>query len=399
MEPLYFAFPDGALHYVCAECTAHCCRGHGFGGSLGRETGRILALHPELGHLAVVRRGDLINLANSAGGCHFLDRDNLCRIEKDHGRPAKPTICRLFPFNFFSLIGRTVVVAPHFLCPLRVQAPPRPGEVEGTHAALEPVLRESGLVSEAYVRLSMAPARLHPSQRARSVVAREMAFRDACGAALGGGAFSLVLRDAASDPERLQGNIARAAALWGLPSPAGSAARDDIDDVLLAVALALRLELLRLSADGILLALALGELLVRRVAALRAYPPTPQDVRDTVGWVLPALHLLACADLPLATSARSRRKVPPFGDPAMVFAGHRLLRGVEAGGGILDLLEDAMARLESPADRTAFLVEMGTLVGPSFRRPGRPERHDAGAPQRRSPGAAGPRGSMVKPTG
>lgn len=371
MAPIYFAFPDGALHYVCAECTAICCRGHGFAGSLAREMGRLLALHPELAHVTIARRGDVLRVSNAATGCHFLDGDNLCRIEKEHGRALKPGVCVLFPFNALALIGRTVVVAPQVLCPLRVQAPARPGEVEGTHARLEPLLRESGLASEAQLRMSMAPARLHPSEGARSVVARETAFRDSCGGALGVGTFAECLRGAAEDPARLDRNISRGAALLGLPVPAAATARDPTDDVLLATAPALRLELLRLSAEGMLLALALGELLVRRVHGLRPLPPTPQDVRDTIDSVLPALHLLGCADVPVATSARRRSKVPPFGDPALVFAGYRVLRGVEAGGVVLDVLEDGMARLSSVADRTAFLVEMGTLIGPSFRRSGR----------------------------
>ena len=29
---IFFAFPDGVFHHVCAECTALCCRGQGFAG-------------------------------------------------------------------------------------------------------------------------------------------------------------------------------------------------------------------------------------------------------------------------------------------------------------------------------------------------------------------------------
>lgn len=377
MGPLYFAFPDGVFHYVCAECTALCCRGHGFAGSLGREMGRLLTLHPELASAVVERRGEIVRVATATSGCHFLDGDDLCRIEKEHGRAAKPGVCMLFPFNSFSLIGRTVVVSPHFLCPLRLQIPARPGEVEGTHARLEPLVRESALASEAHLKLSMTSARLHPSEGVRSVLAREVAFRDRCGAAIGAGSFAACLRDAAADPERLDRNTARAATLLGLSDPSGPAARDRTDDVLLAMAPALRLHFLRLPAEGILLALALAELAVRRVHALRPATPTPQDVRDIVGSVLPALHLLGCADVPVETSQRTRPKVPPFGDAAMVFAGYRVLRGVSGGDGILDLLEAAMARLSSVADRSAFLVEMGTLIGPALRRPRRKAAHDA----------------------
>lgn len=367
MAPLYFAFPDGVFHYVCAECTALCCRGQGFAGSLGREMGRLLTLYPKLGNAVVGRRGEILHVATPMGRCHFLDGDDLCRIEKEHGRASKPGICMLFPFNSFSLIGRTVVVSPHFLCPLRVQVPPRPGDVEGTHASLEPLVRESGLVSDAHVKMSMKAARLHPSEGARSVLAREIAFRDRCGAAIGVGSFAECVRAAASDPAMLDQRIARAAALLGLVVPAGPVERDGTDDILLAIAPTVRLNFLRLPAVGILLSLALAELLVRRVTTLSPAAPTPQGVFGIVGSVMPALHLLGCSDVPVETSQRGRPKAPPFGDPAMVFAGYRVLRGVARHDGILDALEAGMARLSSVADRSAFLIEMGTMIGPSLK--------------------------------
>ncbi len=367
MAPLYFAFPDGVFHYVCAECTALCCRGQGFAGSLGREMGRLLTLYPKLGNAVVGRRGEILHVATPMGRCHFLDGDDLCRIEKEHGRASKPGVCMLFPFNSFSLIGRTVVVSPHFLCPLRVQVPPRPGDVEGTHATLEPLVRESGLVSDAHVKMSMKAARLHPSEGARSVLAREITFRDRCGAAIGVGSFAECVRAAASDPAMLDQQIARAAALLGLVVPAGPVKRDGTDDILLAIAPTVRTSFLRLPADGILLSLALAELLVRRVTTLSPGASTPQGVFGIVGSVMPALHLLGCADVPVVTSQRGRPKAPPFGDPAMVFAGYQVLRGVARHDGILDALEAGMARLSSVADRSAFLIEMGTMIGPSLK--------------------------------
>lgn len=367
MVPLYFAFPDGVLHYVCAECTALCCRGQGFAGSLGREMAHLVKLYPNLESAIVERRGDVLTVATPAGRCHFLDGDNLCRIEKEHGRSLKPGVCVLFPFNSFSLVGKTLVVAPHFLCPVRLQVPPRPGEVEGTHARLEAAVRESGMAGDAYLKVAVKPARLHPSEPARSVLAREIAFRDRCGAAIGVGTFRDTVLDAAADAGRLEERIARGAALLGLDVPEGRAGRDGTDDILLAVAPSLRLGFLRLSAEGILLAMALAELVVRRLTPLASAPPTPQGVFDTVQTALPALHLLGCAGGPVSASQRGRPKAPPFGDPAMVFAGYRVLRAVSGEADILDVLEAGMARLASVADRSAFLAEMGTLIGPSFR--------------------------------
>jgi len=375
---LYFSFPDGVFHYVCAECTALCCKGYGFAGSLEREMGRLLTLYPELSSAALERRGDILSFGTPAGGCHFLDSDNLCRIEKEHGRALKPGVCTLFPFNVFSLIGKTVVVSPHFLCPLRIHVPARPGAVEGTHALLEPLLRESGFVSDDQTKVGIRPARLHPSEGVRSVLARETSFRDRCGAALGSRSFSRCLRDASADAAKLDRLVTRSAALLGLDAPPAGEARDGIDDTLLAVAPTVRLSLLRLPAQGILLALALAELVVRRVTALAPAPPTPQTVINVISSALPALHLLGCAEVPVTTSRRGRPKSPPFGDPAMVFAGYLVLKGAGGDRDVLDVLEAGMQRIESVADRTAFLVEMGGVIGPSLKR-GRGSRVGASA--------------------
>ena len=172
--PLYFAFPDGAYHYVCAECTALCCRGQGFAGSLQREMRQLLTIYPALGSAATSRQGDIITFATPSGRCHFLDGDNLCRIEKEHGKALKPGVCGLFPFNVFTRIGDVVAISPHFMCPLRLQIPARPGRVEGTHARIETAVRESALLDRAYVEAHMVPSRLHPALDADSVLEREI---------------------------------------------------------------------------------------------------------------------------------------------------------------------------------------------------------------------------------
>ena len=126
---LFFAFVDGAYDYVCAECTALCCKGHGFGGSLKRKCVRSSSAYPQLETMALSRNGDQITFATTAGGCIMLDTDNFCRIEKELGKDKKPNICNLFPFNSFTQVGKTIVVLPHFLCPLRasVAGPARTG--------------------------------------------------------------------------------------------------------------------------------------------------------------------------------------------------------------------------------------------------------------------------------
>jgi hypothetical protein len=363
--PLYFAFPDGVFHYACAECTALCCRGQGFAGNLGREMGQLLEIYPELKSMAVGRRGELVSFATPAGRCHFLDGDDRCRIEKQLGKSLKPGVCSLFPFNSFTRIGRTVAIRPHFMCPLRLQVPARPGHVEGTHALLEPATRESALLEPGYVDAYIPPERLHPSETAASVLAREKAFCGLCSRSLGHGTFREVLFSASADPLQLQAHATRAARLLGLDVPSKAASRDDLDDLLLALAPSLRLYLLRLSGEGILRALALSEVVLRRVAPLTQGALTPQGAHQTITAVLPALHLLACADEPVDIPRRAGKHVPPFGDAEMIFAGHVILSSGESAGGITDLLESAMAPIADVADRTALLVELGGMIGPT----------------------------------
>jgi Fe-S-cluster containining protein len=93
------AFPDGVFDYVCAECNALCCRGHGFAGSIEQEVGQLFTLYPELESTVTERRADIVSFANVDVGCQLLDGDKLCRIEKEHGYDLKPGVCRTFLFN------------------------------------------------------------------------------------------------------------------------------------------------------------------------------------------------------------------------------------------------------------------------------------------------------------
>src|SRR5688500_13052982 len=217
--PLFIAFPDGVYDYVCAECTALCCRGHGFGGSLRREMGTLLRLYPRLGLSAASRTGDIVRFHTAPTGCFFLDADHRCRIEKEHGRALKPGVCGLFPFNRFTRIGQVVAVSPHFLCPLRLHVPARPGQVAGTPALVVGAVRDSGLLDEANLDLHAPP--VVKGRDARSVLKRETAFRDLCTRSLGRRRFSDTLREASGDPRALSSFVARAASLTLLDSGAG----------------------------------------------------------------------------------------------------------------------------------------------------------------------------------
>lgn len=78
---LFFAFPDGVYDYRCAECTALCCKGHGFGGSLDREMRSLFVRYPQLESMAHSRNGDQMAFVTTASGCVMLDADNFCRCK------------------------------------------------------------------------------------------------------------------------------------------------------------------------------------------------------------------------------------------------------------------------------------------------------------------------------
>jgi hypothetical protein len=355
MPPIHFAFPDGVFDYVCAECDALCCRGQGFGGSLRREMGTLLTLYPSLQTMAIRRRGDVVYFATFRQGCQFLE-DRFCRIEREHGKALKPGVCTLFPFNAFSRVGGFLVVAPHFICPLRLRAPAGSTPVAGTHAAIEAAIAETGLIDEQTWRQTVEPSPLVQRTEADAVLGREARFRDRCRDAIGRDTFRAVLESASSNGGRLRELAHRAATALGLAAGPPDASADAIDDVLLAVSASFRLRLLDLPDESILLALAAGESLVRGAAAAGLTPPTPQSAFTHLAAMAPALRLLARTRL---LEDIQRVKTPRFGNPDMIGAARVLLAGLFAGQSGLAATEAAVTELPSPSDRVALLVEMG----------------------------------------
>src|SRR5262245_35334676 len=193
--PIFFAFPDGALDYVCAECTALCCRGQGFAGSLKREMSFLFRTYPPLAAMVTARESSVVTCSTPAGRCYFLRSDNLCQIEVENGQKYKPGVCLLFPFNDFYRIGKTVVVAPHYLCPLRLRLPVEPGRAEGTHAKIEAMVRETELLDPQFIRRFVTDVTLPAGVGERSALRRETEFRDRCTSALGHDRFRDVLDD------------------------------------------------------------------------------------------------------------------------------------------------------------------------------------------------------------
>src|SRR5262245_34548336 len=353
--PIFFAFPDGVLQYVCAECTALCCRGQGFAGSLKREMGFLFETYPPLAGMVVERERNVVTCSTPSGKCFFLRQDGLCQIEVEHGRSRKPGVCLIFPFNDFYRIGTTVAVAPHFLCPLRLKLPSRPGEVEGTHARIEETIRDTDFLEPEYVRDYIGDANIPLGETPTKVIDREISFRDRCGAGLGSRRFEDLLKDTSAKPAKLASFQQRVIQLmrWApLPSTAN---RDDTDDILLALASALRLELLDRSSEGILRFLSLTESFTRRAFSMGQTLPTLQGVHGIVEDMRPMLSLLAWGDeAPMLK--KTHLKSPEFGDPNLVSAAQTFLNLMPTKG-VLPALEKAGKRLDTAADRTALVQQ------------------------------------------
>ena len=356
---LFFAFVDGAYDYVCAECTALCCKGHGLGGNLERELRPLFARYPQLESMALSRTGGQITFASTASGCVLLDADNFCRIEKELGKDKKPNICNLFPFNAFSKIGNTIAVMPHFLCPLRAVVPAAPGEVQGTHAFIERELQKSSLLDKAYVKSFVTPARLHPSLDETAAIERERHFRDRCASALGIDKFSDVLMSASADASALSAFLARTQHLLGYEK-ASSGARDAIDDLLLAFASPYRISLADLSNEGVLRALGVAELIVRRAWTGAKVTPSLQGVANTVAQLSPIQTLLADGDERF-DFGRVTKKTFAFGDAELTFAAFVATQNsIEKG--VLGALEEAIPETMSVADRSVLLMRLGSQM-------------------------------------
>ena len=360
--PLYFAFPDGVYHYVCAECTALCCKGDGFGGSLKREVRSLFVLYPQLESMTVARHGDTVTFANAKGACQFLDADNRCRIEKEHGKALKPTVCSLFPFNSFSRIGKTLTVSPHFLCPLHLSLPASPGEVEGTHATLEAGLRDTEVLSKEYLSTMVSPLLLHPSIDAVTAVDQEKKFRDLCALSLGRQSFPDTLRASSEDGAALDEFVARVARLMKIEVPARSRPHDELDDLMLAIAPPYRLSMLILTSEQILRALAVAELTLRLGSTLSTLPLSLQGVMRMASSFAQSQRLLAYGDEPFDFAKPISKKDLAFGDAQLTFAAYVFQRRSAGPAGVLGALEEVIKPEMPMSDRSVLFQRLGNLV-------------------------------------
>lgn len=347
MPQFYFAFPDRAYHYECAQCDALCCRGHGIG-TTAKETPALLAHYPGLARAALSSNPAGANFANPAGGCFFLTKENLCQIEVEHGRAAKPGVCSLFPFNDFSRIGDIVIVRPHFLCPLRLL----PGKGAGHHAELERQLLETGIVQRALRQ----PGKDLPATAARELVRREEEFRDRCGAAIGKERFEALLEAGAEDKAGFQRWQERALRLWGIPSD--SSARGYLDDILLALAPPLRTRALLLSERRRLRLLFLAAAYARAMAKVASRPLSLQGAHQMIVGVMPVLRLLARGNAPLRLPASCAKQGVEFQNPELTLAFFQVLEELEGGRKLFDSLERALPGRLSGTERAIFFHQL-----------------------------------------
>jgi hypothetical protein len=365
-QDIFFAFPDGVFHHVCAECTALCCRGQGFAGSLKREMNFIFKNYPPLASLVTEREGDVVTVATPAGRCFFLRNDNLCQIELDHGRARKPGICLLFPFNDFSRIGNTLVVAPHFMCPLRLNLPASPGKVEGTHANVAKAIQETAMGESDYVRGFVGTAKLPTGRTAQEILQRERAFRDMCGEALGRARFRDVVEENSSSPAELRSFRKRVAKALSWSIPPQSEERDDLDDILIASASAYRLESLYHTDEGLLRFLTLAELMARRVYQMSLAPATLQGVYGVIEDMRPALRLLAW-DNDKPPLKKIALKTPEFGDTTLMACAQKFLNWMPSRG-VMPALEKALSPRFSADVRMAVVRQCADVVDPAVKR-------------------------------
>jgi hypothetical protein len=251
---------------------------------------------------------------------------------------------------------------------LRLEVPLRPGEVEGTHEKIETALRASHYLNSSYLD-AIPKLPIRRGERSAQILSREIAFRDACAEAIGRRSFTETLRSFSDDGDRLDESIARMAKIIDLDVSFRPDERDEIDDLLLAISPGLRIKMLDLAPEMILRMLALSELALRGILTLTVDSPrgpadaaTPKGASDILSKLYPALRVLAVEGETFKARKGASRKLPPFGDPQMTFAAHRILRRAESGELTWPILTETLDTLPSVADRMALLTEISPLL-------------------------------------
>ena len=220
---------------------------------------QLLTLHPAVGTTATSRHGDVVTFSDAERWLPLPRRGQPVPHPKGRWQGSQAgASCTVFPFNSFSRIQKTVVVSPHFLCPLRLQVPARPGEVDGSacldrdnapgERAAGPWLSRDGCPPSplASIRGCQIAAR-----RARRASVTRARWRSAVGPSRKRSRGEVGRRRFVAKP-----SSGRAAHVMGLPVPSLPQPRDVVDDLLLGARAHAAPEHASLCPEGILRALA-----------------------------------------------------------------------------------------------------------------------------------------------
>jgi hypothetical protein len=138
---------------------------------------------------------------------------------------------------------------------------------------------------------------------------------------------------------------------------AQSSGRDIIDDLLLTLAAPYRISLLDLSDEGVLRALAIAELIIRRAWAGATITPSLQGIANTAATFRPIQALLADGDERF-DFGRVTKKTFSFSEAELTFAAF-ITTQFSVEKGVLDALDEAISPEMAIADRSVLLMRLG----------------------------------------
>jgi Fe-S-cluster containining protein len=139
-RPIHFPFLSGILDYECSTCSAPCCKGGSLGIGRSNELVTLTRVQPSIALFMSpgFAASTMLSVATPLEACWFLDKHDACRLHKAGGPEAKPSGCRLFPFQRLRSVGEAVAVLPDLLCPLRTsQGPSDSGKTSHDEIALQ----------------------------------------------------------------------------------------------------------------------------------------------------------------------------------------------------------------------------------------------------------------------
>ena len=353
-------FPDGVLDYNCRECDAICCRGKGFGVNASTELPQLVSLYPALKYQIKGRHGDLVSLHNISSGCAMLGPDRMCVIQRDHGWSLKPMVCRLFPFNSFSRIGATLLVSPHFMCPLRLRVPPEPDRVAGNHASVVREVKAAGILNADIA--GYHEPRLPPDMAVAEVLARELRFADLCASNIGMTSFESMLLSQEEHPGTLDIATRKISSLLEL-AEGGSDGRfsTSVDNLLMAIAPSFRLRVLNFRAEEITLLLSVAHIVVRRLLTEESRMPSLQDVAKMLVDFEPLLMVFGAANR--IDLLRHIEGLPswPVGFPHHFKSAYCAFLKLNERTTVIEALEGSFGSMDAAA-RVEFIRFLGGLV-------------------------------------